>query len=132
MLKHIISAIDNLLKNVSGIIGIILTNIDGKPVYFNGRFDMKLEELSALVTVAKNCFSEVGKNWEQRPATIVAEYQTIKIYQLNLVDRGQLIVLAKTPGAHSGMSNLEMRNIVHSLANLIKNEIAALQADAAA
>jgi len=103
MSSNVKDTVDNILKNVPGIIGLMLMDSDGMPIYKNGRFDISPSKLSAMTSACHACIVQIGKRLNQSLITTLVEYESIKIYHLGLDLGNQLIVLTKTKESQFGM-----------------------------
>lgn len=129
MQSNLKDTIDKFLKKVPGIIGLILIDLDGMPIYVNGRFDISISKLSATAATCFACAVQIGKKIDQSLTTILAEYESIKIYQLGLNIGAQLIIFTKTKESQFGMLKIEANKTmaeisqsIHSLRKVSENK----------
>ncbi|MDZ7262271.1 MAG: roadblock/LC7 domain-containing protein [candidate division KSB1 bacterium] len=122
MHTRITTAIDNMLKNVPGVIGVILVDWDGHPIYLNGRFDVEPDKLGALTSICHACCTQVGEKLGQQVITILAEYENLKLYQIGLTEKGQMIILTKTNEAQFGMLRLEAHKTLEKFSQALNSK----------
>ncbi|MBN1348050.1 roadblock/LC7 domain-containing protein [candidate division KSB1 bacterium] len=107
------ATIDQTLNNIPGIIGVMLMDLDGKPIYINGRIDMAVSELGAVSAACYAGAKEIGEYLAQSSdsITILAEYDSFKIYHIGLSGNAQLIILTKIKESRMGMLQSEIATI---------------------
>jgi len=92
MLK-IQDVIGDIIRKVPGVVGVILLDIDGIPIEIAGQFDMKPEDLGALLAACYNSYGQVGMELGQKLDSIIVEYGNLKLCQ-NSMPRGLLTIIA--------------------------------------
>lgn len=105
--------LDPVLAGIPGVIGIIIINQDGIPIYFNGRFDISINKLSAYLAVCSATLKQAGKLLKQEINTILTEYHKLKIYQIKITPQYSLIIMFKIKDAYLG----EIRRRLSQAAN---------------
>jgi len=122
MQNQVTQALDDILKKVPGVIGVVLADMDGTPIYTNGRFDIAPTRLCALSAVCQGCNLEIGKSLGQALSSIMAEFETIKIYHLRIGENGQLVILSKTKDAQFGLLKIEASRAISAFSPLAQEE----------
>ncbi|MBN2091151.1 hypothetical protein JW964_16180 [candidate division KSB1 bacterium] len=124
MSNEVTQGIDEIIKNVPGVVGVLLTDMDGIPIYTNGRFDLQPFRLCALTTVASKCSSEVGNAMGESLTMMIAEYALYKVFMILIPELAQLIILAKAQDAQMGLIRIEANKAVQIFLNSleIKNQ----------
>lgn len=122
MSNEVTQGIDEIIKNVPGVVGVLLTDMDGIPIYTNGRFDIQPFRLCAFATVASKCCGEVGNALGQPLTMIIAEYAQYKIFMLQIPGLAQLIILAKTQDAQMGLIRIQANKAVEILLNSLEGK----------
>ena len=117
MVYEIKDVIDDILANVPGVIGVILIDIDGIPISISGRFDLPPEELGAFLAACFSTYVQLGEDIGQDLATIITEYNNLKLYQLGMPRGGLIIVASKE--AYLGMIRLEGKRAIAKLSNMM-------------
>jgi predicted regulator of Ras-like GTPase activity (Roadblock/LC7/MglB family) len=107
--------IDNILRKIPGVIGVVLTDADGTPVYANGRFDCPLLEFCAWCAVSHQGCVAVGKPLNQTLSSIIIEFNKLKIYHVSIAEKGQLIILTKIQESQFGMLKIAVQNAIEAL-----------------
>ena len=107
--------LDIILNDVPGIIGIIIINHDGIPIYFNGRFDISLNKLSAYLAVCCAILDQAGKLFQQEIYTILTEYDKLKLYQIKITSQYSLIIMFKINNAYLGEIRRRISKAVEEL-----------------
>jgi predicted regulator of Ras-like GTPase activity (Roadblock/LC7/MglB family) len=122
MSSEVTQSIDEILKNVPGVVGVLLTDIDGIPIYTNGRFDLQPFRLCALTTVACKCSGEVGNALGQPLTMMIAEYTLYKIFMIQIPELAQLIILAKVQDAQMGFIRIEANKAIQIFLNSLESK----------
>lgn len=119
MLKQITQPLDELLKNVPGVIAVMLTDIDGVPIYTNGRFDILPNRLSAFTTISYHCGIANGELLGENLKSIVADYSGFKIYGLNIGNAVQIVIISKAKESQAGWLHLAISDMITSFTQLL-------------
>lgn len=122
MSTELTQPIDNILRKVPGVIGVVLADADGQPLYANGRFDSPLKKFIALCTVAHEGCVAIGKPFNETLASIIVEYNKMKIYHVSIAEKGQLIILVKTQESQFGMLKIEIQNAIETFQKMFSAE----------
>ncbi len=123
MSNEVTQGIDEIIKNVPGVVGVLLTDMDGIPIYTNGRFDLQPFRLCALTTVASKCSLEIGNAIGQPMTMMIAEYVLYKVFTILIPGLAQLIILAKAKDAQMGLIRIEANKAVQIFLNSLESEI---------
>ncbi|MBN2091308.1 hypothetical protein JW964_16980, partial [candidate division KSB1 bacterium] len=86
------SLIDDILKKVPGVIGMLLINQNGEILYTNGRFDILPFKLGIVSAICQGCMAEIGHGFNQMMASMIIEYENLKFYHLNIANNGALVI----------------------------------------
>ena len=70
-MANIKDIIDGIMKRVPEVVGVILIDIDGIPIELAGQFDMKPEDLGALLSACYNSYAQVGTELMQKLDSII-------------------------------------------------------------
>lgn len=115
--------ISEIIKKVPGVVGVILLDIDGIPIEIAGQFDMKPEDLGALLAACYNSYGQVGMELGQKLDSIIVEYGNLKLCQ-NSMPRGLLTIIASKE-SYLGMIRLEAKRAIEKITQLMgKTEVA--------
>lgn len=115
-IKEVISSI---IRNVPGVVGVFLIDIDGIPIEIAGTFDMNTEDLGALLAVCYNSYAQVGLELGQNLKGIIVEYGDLKLCQ-NGMPRGLLTIVADNKSL-LGMIRLEAKRAIETLSQIMGN-----------
>lgn len=115
MSTQLTQPIDNILRKVPGVIGVVLADAEGNPVYANGRFDSPLHEFCAACSVSHQALVAVGNLFTSGLSTIIIEFEKMKIYHVSIAEKGQLIILAKIQESQFGMLKIAVENAIQAL-----------------
>jgi len=120
-MSRVKEVISNILKRVPGVVGVILIDIDGIPIEIAGKFDMKPEDLGALLAACYNSYAQVGIELGQNLESIIVEYGDLKLCQ-NSMPRGLLTIVA---GKESflGMIRLEAKRAIESITRIMEDTV---------
>lgn len=122
MSSEVTHGIDEIIKNVPGVVGVLLTDLDGIPIYTNGRFDVQPFRLCALTTTAAQCSRELGKAMGQPLTMTIAEFVLYKIFMIQIPNLAQLIILAKARDAQMGLIRIEANKAVQIFLNSLEGK----------
>lgn len=111
--------IGGILKRVPGVIGIILIDIDGIPIEIAGNFNMKPEDLGALLAACYNSYAQVGLELGQNLENIIVEYGDLKLCQSSM-PRGLLTIIAGKD-SYLGMIRLEAKRAIEIITKIMKD-----------
>ena len=106
------------LSGIPGIIGIMIINKDGKPVYINGCYDLHPELFGSKIAICNTILKIIGNVHKQKVNSILTEYDQLRLYQIEFVDDHYLIVLLKIKTMYFG----EVRNKIHNALEEITKE----------
>jgi len=115
-LKNIIGP---MLQGIPGVISVLLINQDGKLIYKNGRFDTSPEELAAGMAVNLAVITIVGKSLSQEMNTVLAEFNKMKIYQIQLTGKYFLVLFLKIKDVYFGEVRFKINKVVEEINNKI-------------
>ena len=120
-MSRIEDVITGILNRVPGVIGIILIDIDGIPIEVAGKFDMKAEDLGALLAACYNSYAQVGMELGQSLDSIIVEYGDLKLCQSSM-PRGLLTIVA---GKESflGMIRLEAKRAIEIITKIMEDTV---------
>jgi len=118
-MANIKDIIDGIMKRVPEVVGVILIDIDGIPIELAGQFDMKPEDLGALLSACYNSYAQVGTELMQKLDSIIVEYGDLKLCQ-NRMPRGLLTIIAGK-NAHIGMIRLEAKRAIDALTKIMQD-----------
>lgn len=116
-MSEIREILDDILKRVPGVEGIILIDIDGIPIEMVGHFDMNQEELGALLAACFNSYSQVGEELGQKIEIIIVEFGNLKLCQTGM-PRGMLTIIASKE-SYLGMIRLEAKRAIETLTRIM-------------
>lgn len=112
---------DNILKNAPGVVGVILIDFDGTPIYMNGRFDISPANLGSFSTVSHACMTQIGNQIGQALGIIIARYESKSIHHFELSGGFQLIILTKTKESQFGMLKIEAAKAIADFSRSISS-----------
>jgi len=115
------NSLDHALHGIPGIISVLMIDQDGKLLYKNGRFDISPHELGAGIAVNLSAIKIAGNLLKQEMNTVLAEFNKMKIYQIQIGDQYFLILLLKIKDIYFG----EVRLKINKAADEIHNKILA-------
>jgi|GEM_PF-1412027 len=120
-MSRIEDVITGILNRVPGVIGVILIDIDGIPIEVAGKFDMKAEDLGALLAACYNSYAQVGMELGQSLDSIIVEYGDLKLCQSSM-PRGLLTIVA---GKESflGMIRLEAKRAIEIITKIMEDTV---------
>ncbi len=121
--EKIDKSLNPVLKGIPGVIGMIIINQDGIPIYFNGRFDINLHKLSGYLAVCGATFKQVGKLFSQEVNTILTEYKKLKIYQIKITSEYSLVIMFKIKDAYLGEIMRNINKAVEEIGSLLPKKI---------
>jgi predicted regulator of Ras-like GTPase activity (Roadblock/LC7/MglB family) len=104
--------IQGIFKRVPGIKGLILLDIDGIPVEIAGNFEMKPEDMGALLAA---CYNSYGQSLDM----IIIEYGDLKLCQ-SAMPRGLLTIIASKE-SYLGLIRLEAKRAIETLGRLMQD-----------
>ena len=107
--------LEPVLNGVPGVIGMIIINQDGIPIYFNGRFDVPLNKLSGYLAVCCETLKQAGELLGQEINTILTEYNNLKLYQVKISSQYTLIIFFKIKDAYLGEIRRKIGKAVEEL-----------------
>ena len=91
-----------IFNGLPGVIGIVLFNNDGKPIYVNGRIDMPVQDFGAKVAVCFAAAEKAGQLFDTELYAILTEFNNLKIYQIKISQDYFLTVIFKINNAYLG------------------------------
>jgi predicted regulator of Ras-like GTPase activity (Roadblock/LC7/MglB family) len=118
-MANIKEIVEGIMTRVPEVVGVILIDIDGIPIEVAGRFDMKPEDLGALLAACYNSYSQVGTELGQTLDNIIVEYGDLKLCQ-NRMPRGLLTIIAGK-NAYIGMIRLEAKRAIDNLTKIMRD-----------
>ena len=118
-MSEIKNIINDILKRVSGVIGVILVDIDGIPIEVVGSFDMNKEDLGALLAACYNSYAQVGLDLGQTLESIIVEFKELKLCQTSM-PRGLLTVIANKD-SYLGIIRLESKRAIEKLSKIMSD-----------
>ncbi|MBN1273144.1 MAG: roadblock/LC7 domain-containing protein [Candidatus Aminicenantes bacterium] len=118
-MSRIKDVISGILKRVPGVIGVILIDIDGIPIEIAGKFDMKAEDLGALLAACYNSYAQVGLELGQNLDSIIVEYSDLKLCQSSM-PRGLLTIIAGKD-SYLGMIRLEAKRAIDTITQIMED-----------
>lgn len=113
--------IDGILERVPGVIGVILIDIDGIPIEIAGNFEMKPEDLGALLAACYNSYAQVGLELGRNLENIIVEYGDLKLCQSSM-PRGLLTIVAGKD-SYLGMIRLEAKRAIEIITKIMKDTV---------
>ena len=109
--------ITEIIRRVPGVVGVILLDIDGIPIEITGQFDMKPEDLGALLAACYNSYGQVGMELSQKLDSIIVEFDNLKLCQ-NSMPRGLLTIIASKE-SYLGMIRLEAKRAIEQITKVM-------------
>ncbi|MFW6128942.1 MAG: roadblock/LC7 domain-containing protein [Candidatus Aminicenantaceae bacterium] len=116
-MSRIKDVINGILDRAPGVIGVILIDIDGIPIEIAGNFDMKAEDLGALLAACYNSYAQVGLELGQNLDNIIVEYNDLKLCQSSM-PRGLLTIIAGKD-SYLGMIRLEAKRAMEMISRIM-------------
>ena len=118
-MDEIKNIIQGIMKRVPGIKGLILLDIDGIPLEIAGNFEMRAEDLGALLAACYNSYAQVGVELGQNLDMIIVEYGDLKLCQ-SAMPRGLLTIIA-TKESYLGLIRLEAKRAIEMIGRLMQD-----------
>jgi len=109
----------DILKRLPEVKGLILLDIDGIPLEIGGRFDMKPEDLGALLAACFNSYAQVGTELGQNLDMIIVEYGDLKLCQSGM-PRGLLTIVA-AKDSYLGLIRLEAKRAMDKIVRIMQD-----------
>jgi len=116
---HIRDIFQDILRRLPEVKGLILLDIDGIPLEIAGQFDMKPEDLGALLAACYNSYSQVGLELGQNLDMIIVELGDLKLCQIGM-PRGLLTVVAAKE-SYLGLIRLEAKRAMEKIARIMED-----------
>lgn len=91
-----------IFRGLPGVIGIVLFNRDGKPIYVSGRIDIPLNDFGAKAAVCFAASEQAGQLFDRELYAILTEYNNLKLYQIKISQDHFLTVIFKINNAYLG------------------------------
>ncbi|MFQ6082919.1 MAG: roadblock/LC7 domain-containing protein [Candidatus Methanofastidiosia archaeon] len=113
--------IKDIVKRVPGVVGVVLIDIDGIPIETAGNFDMKPEDLGALLAACYNSYAQVGLELGQSCDNIIVEYGDLKLCQSSM-PRGLLTIVAGKE-SYLGMIRLEAKRAIETITRIMGDTV---------
>lgn len=109
----------DILKRLPEVKGLILLDIDGIPLEIGGHFDMKPEDLGALLAACYNSYAQVGLELGQSLDMIIVELGDLKLCQSGM-PRGLLTIIAAKE-CYLGLVRLEAKRAIEKIARFMED-----------
>ena len=116
-MSEVSDIITDIVNRVPGVVGAILIDIDGLPIEIAGHFDMRAEDLGALLAACYNSYGQVGTELGQKMNSIIVEYGELKLCQSGM-PRGLLTILASKE-SYLGMIRLEAKRAIEAITQIM-------------
>ncbi|MBN2199887.1 MAG: hypothetical protein JW747_08585 [Candidatus Aminicenantes bacterium] len=114
---HIKDIFQDILRRLPEVKGLILLDIDGIPLEIAGQFDMKPEDLGALLAACYNSYAQVGLELGQSLDMIIVELGDLKLCQSGM-PRGLLTIIAAKE-SYLGLIRLEAKRAMEKIARIM-------------
>lgn len=118
-MSHVKEILVDILKRLPEVKGLILLDIDGIPVEIAGQFDMKPEDLGALLAACFNSYAQVGTELGQKLDMIIVEYGDLKLCQSGM-PRGLLTIVA-AKDSYLGLIRLEAKRAMDKIVRIMQD-----------
>ncbi|OGD09096.1 MAG: hypothetical protein A2Y86_02440 [Candidatus Aminicenantes bacterium RBG_13_62_12] len=109
----------DILQRLPEVKGLILLDIDGIPLEIGGKFDMKPEDLGALLAACYNSYAQVGLELGQSLDMIIVELGDLKLCQSGM-PRGLLTIIA-TKESYLGLIRLEAKRAIEKITRIMRD-----------
>ena len=104
--------IDSILKTIPGVIGLIVMDLNGNPIYTNGRIDIPEARFSAELSECYHKALKIGEKLGQPFISFLAEYESSKIYQIGFGKGLQLVLIIKVKESQFGLLKSEVNRVI--------------------
>ncbi|MBD3288337.1 hypothetical protein GF337_05995 [candidate division KSB1 bacterium] len=109
-----------LFRGLPGVIGVVLFNNDGKPVYVNGRIDISVYEFGAKAAVCYAAAEHAGNLLDRELYAILTEFNNLKIFQIKISQEYFLSVILKINDAYLGEIRRKLGRAVKDICRYYK------------
>lgn len=118
MAEPIKELLNEFFEKATGIVAVMLIDIDGIPIESVGRFELPPDDIGALLSASFLSYKQVGKEFGQDISNIMVEYNNLKLFQIQM-SRGVLIIIAEKQ-AFLGLIRLIAKKVINQLSEIMK------------
>lgn len=118
-MNKIKDVLTGIMERVPGVVGVILIDIDGLPIEIVGHFDMKPEDIGALLAACYNSYAQVGIELGQSMKSIIVEYKDLKLCQSSM-PRGLLTIMTRKD-SYLGLIRLEAKQTIEAITQIMSD-----------